>query len=339
MKRLVGFEKGVNFGGWYSHENYDLEHFKTFITEADFERVAKWGLDHVRLTVDYNIFEDADGNVDETGFGYVQSAIDNCKKYGLNMILDLHKAPGFSYEALYATTGLFENEELQQKFYDLWEEFSKRFAKYDDCVAFELLNELTDPGYITTWNKMVAKTIEVIRKYSKNIKILVGSYQNNSIDAVKDLDNSADENVIYNFHCYDPLLFTHQAAFWVPEMTEDYRINYPGDIEQYRADAKRLGLDRITDHMNDTKFDKDYFIGRFKDCVKLCEERGTGLYCGEYGVISLADNEAILRWYKDINAAFEELGIGRAAWSYKEMDFGIGDPDKADIIDELVKYL
>ena len=59
----------------------------------------------------------------------------------------------------------------------------------------------------------------------------------------------------------------------------------------------------------------------------------------EYGVIDLAEPESSLRWLKDINYAFVHYGIGRAIWSYKEMDFGIIGKHYEPIFEELIKYL
>lgn len=42
--------------------------------------------------------------------------------------------------------------------------------------------------------------------------ILVGSYDNNSAPAVVDLTPPYDDRVVYNFHCYEPLKFTHQGG-------------------------------------------------------------------------------------------------------------------------------
>ena len=55
------------------------------------------------------------------------------------------------------------------------------------------------------------------------------------------------------------------------------------------------------------------------------------LYCGEYGVIDRAPAEDSARWYKDIHKALAAHGIGRALWSYKEMDFGIMGQHYAEI--------
>jgi len=49
------------------------------------------------------------------------------------------------------------------------------------------------------------------------------------------------------------------------------------------------------------------------------------LYCGEFGVIETAPAGSRRRWHADIVDLFNEYGIGRAVWSYKEMDFGLVD--------------
>jgi hypothetical protein len=74
-----------------------------------------------------------------------------------------------------------------------------------------------------------------------------------------------------------------------------------------------------------TEFGEAYFEEIFADGLKVAEERNVRLYCGEYGVIDKADIKSTLNWYRDIHAVFERYGIGHAAWSYKEMDFGLSD--------------
>lgn len=341
MKRLNGFMKGVNLGGWLSQGEYTKEHLDSFIGENDIKTIASWGLDHVRLPIDYNIFEKDDGTPIGTGFGYIDSVLEWCAKYNLNMVLDLHKCYGYSFYSGDGEVGFFDSAELQDRFCKLWERLAVRYAKYADRLAFELLNEVNDPNYKDSWNAIAARTIAMIRGYSKDIKIFLGSYWNNSVDALHDLDLPADENIVYNFHCYDPFLFTHQGAYWVDEMPQDLRVDFPGDIKVYRQKMVETGLTRIQDYLDvpDSGFDVNYFEGRFRNAVKLCEDRGVCLYCGEYGVIDRADPEQILHWYKCINPVFEKYGIGRSAWNYKEKDFGLSDERMKPVIGELVKYL
>ena len=87
------------------------------------------------------------------------------------------------------------------------------------------------------------------------------------------------------------------------------------------------------------KLGAEYFEKQFGEYVDIVIRRGKPLYCGEYGVIDLADAKDALEWYKAINATFEKFGIGRAAWSYRRMNFGLEGEHYASVIDELVKYL
>ena len=61
MNKFDGFKAGVNLGGWISqYREAKKEHFDSFITEADIELIAGWGMDHVRLPIDYMVLEDDD---------------------------------------------------------------------------------------------------------------------------------------------------------------------------------------------------------------------------------------------------------------------------------------
>ncbi|MBR6103364.1 MAG: cellulase family glycosylhydrolase [Ruminococcus sp.] len=341
MKHLKGFMRGVNLGGWLSQGTYDREHLDSFIGERDIETISSWGLDHVRVPVDYNIFETAEGELKNDGFEYLDKTVEWCSKYGLNMIIDLHKTYGYSFEVAYNESGFFESEALQERFYKLWDRISAAYGNKPEMIAFELLNEVNDPSLSDTWNNIIRTAIPRIRKNAPDTIILVGGYWNNSVDALKDLEMPYDDKIAYNFHCYDPFLFTHQAAGWVKDMPKDLRVAYPGDIKFYRETMKAIGLTYMQDYMDVSEkgFDASYFEGRFVNAVKLCEERGCPLYCGEYGAIDMATPEDTLKWYKDINSAFVKFGIGRSAWSYKCVDFGLSDERMKDVLPELVKYL
>jgi len=338
MRQMTGFIRGVNFGGWMSHEHYEPEHVASFITEEDFARVAQWGVDHVRVPVDYNLFEPTGDGQEGLGFRYVDLAAQWCRKYGLRMVLDLHKAAGFSYEATFGESGLFDSEAYQQKFYDLWATFARRYGSQPETIAFELLNEVTDPAFIGPWNRIASRTIEVIRAIAPDTWILVGSYWNNAVDALKDLQLPKDDKLVYNFHCYDPMGFTHQGAPWVDFMPHDFRMDYPVSKADYVARMAALpGAGSFNDARLRSVFDQEYFLGRFKDAVDMAEKLNVPLYCGEYGVIEHASDEAAVRWYKDIHAAFEHYGIGRAAWSYKKMDFGL--LERPAVLPQLIENL
>ncbi|MBQ5316079.1 MAG: cellulase family glycosylhydrolase [Oscillospiraceae bacterium] len=316
MKKLIGFRKGINFGGWLSQCDYSLDRLDNFITENDFRCVAGWGVDHVRVPIDYNILENEDGTYNESGFGRVRNAVLLAKKYGLNIIIDLHKTAGFSFDFGENEAGFFDDVKYRERFYRLWEQIAQRFAEYSDNAAFELLNEVTEKRFIGVWNETANECIRRIRAFAPDIPILVGSYWNNSPEAVSDLDKPYDENVYYNFHCYSPLEFTHQGATWTPDIDPARRISF-----------EEAGIT------------EELFENIFRDALKKAESEGTGVYCGEYGVIDRVSPEETLKWYRTIHNVFEKYDIGRAAWSYKEMDFGLSDERLAGCVGEIIKQL
>ena len=239
-------------------------------------------------------------------------------------------------------SGFFDNVKYQDRFYKLWEQFAQRFGKNADMLAFELLNEVTKKEYCEKWNDISYECIRRIRKIAPKVKILVGGYYNNSIEALKDLAAPYDENIVYNFHCYEPLIFTHQGAHWIEKMNDDFRMPYDSTYGTYIENNDRE-LDHITGDMS--SYDKQelisakFFDDYLAEAVKIAEERNVQLYCGEYGVIDKATPEDALKWYKDICGCFDKYGIGRAAWSYKEMDFGISDERMKGVVDKLIKLL
>lgn len=342
MKKLEGYMHGVNLGGWLSQCDHTKERYDNFIKEEDIEVIKNWGLDHIRVPIDYDLVEDNEGNYKEDGFAYLDKVLDWAEKYGLNMILDLHKTFGFSFDDGEAETGFFENASYQERFYKLWEEFATRYGKYSDRLCFEILNEVTEKEYCDIWNEISTKCIKRIRAIAPDIKILLGGYYNNSIEALKDLALPVDDNIVYNFHCYEPLVFTHQGGYWVAGMDTNFRMPFDVTYGKYNEYTEQ-NLARYAADFSDFDPDKvmgvDYFENLVSEAVRVAEERNVALYCGEYGVINLATAEDTMKWYKMICSVFEKHGIGRAAWSYKEMDFGLVDDHMKSVIDELVKIL
>jgi len=314
---LNGFYKGINFGGWFSQCDYSKDQLDNFITEADFKKVSEWGADHVRIPVDYNIFENDDGTYKNDGFERIEKAVQLCRKYGLNTVVDLHKTAGFSFDNYGENeSGFFESAELQERFYRLWEQLAQRFSTYEDNVAFELLNEITDKDFIDEWNRISLECIKRIRKYAPRNLILVGSYWNNSAEAVKDLAAPADDRIVYNMHCYDPLKFTHQGAYWTDMINKEDRFSF-----------------------EEAEITPALFEKLFMSAIEKADKHGIPLYCGEYGVIDICSPEDTVKWFRCINSVFEKYGISRCAWTYKGMDFGFTDSRLDSVREELLKYI
>ena len=342
MKIWNGYQKGINLGGWFSQCDHTKERYDSFITAADFRTIRDWGLDHVRVPVDYELLEEKDGTPREDGYERLERVVGYCRENGLHMILDLHKTAGFSFDANEGEGGFFENEAFQERFYALWERIAKRFHEDADMLSFELLNEVTEKAFGPVWNRIAAECIRRIRAYAPDTWILVGGYYHNSAVAVKDIDVPSDGHIVYNFHCYEPLIFTHQGAYWHPDMDRSYRLSVNAPFGKMAEDAVRMGSQSnagFEKYPKDTVLSPAYFIDFMAEAAACAKEKDVPLYCGEYGVIDCASPEDALQWYRMIHEAFEHYGIGRAAWSFRQMDFGLSDARMDAVREELLKCL
>ena len=343
MKKWEGFQRGVNLGGWFSQCDYSEERYDSFIQPEDFAVIRSWGADHVRLPVDFNLLESREGKPLESGYARLRKAVDCCRANSLHMVLDLHKTAGFSFDPGEQEAGFFENPAFQERFCRLWERIAEHFAPDADILAFELLNEVTDRDFMPVWNRVSRECIRRIRVFAPTVPILVGGYWHNSALSVKDIDPPVDAHIVYNFHCYEPLIFTHQGADWMsPPMDTAFRIPVNASFGEMDAAGRRMlngtcaGVDQ---YPPETTLSPAYFAAFFAEAVEAAEKNDVPLYCGEYGVIDRAKPEEALTWFRCIHEAFERFGIGRAAWSYRQMDFGLSDPRMDGVRGELIRYL
>lgn len=346
MQRFEGYQKGVNLGGWLSQcVSYDESHFDGFITEKDIQKIASFGLDHVRVPVDYDVFMKESPEMDvvnEKGMAHIDDCISWCRAAGINMILDLHKAKGYMFDsdAVADADRFFVDEMLQEAFYETWEMFAEKYGKYHDMLAFELLNEVVNADYESKWNEIAANAIRRIRKIAPETYIIVGGVNYNNVFAVSGITVPVDNKTVFNFHCYEPLCFTHQKAYWIKEMPADFEMTYPEPLDVYRKRTEEFSKDHMGAVYNECLDGEGLFFDKlFGKAVKYAESKNVPLYCGEYGVIDQAPVQDTLRWVKDINAAFVKYGIGRALWNYKNKDFGLVDDHYAPIRDEMIKVL
>lgn len=342
------FQKGVNLGGWLSqYRRYDHEHFRTFITQPDIEQVASWGLDHVRLPIDYPVLEsdEAPGVYREDGLQYIDNCVAWCKAAGLGVIFDLHHAPGYSFtntlhpEKMHLNV-LFDQPAAQQRFISLWEMLVRRYKDAGIPVIFELLNEMVLPES-TPWNNLAHQTVAALRKISGDCLIMIGGNNYNAAGELKNIALLDDPNVCYTFHFYEPILFTHQKAPWFqPAMDYNQSLDYPGE---YTGLADFLA--RFPQHESafapqvGRNINRDLVREFLQPALDFVRQSGRALYCGEFGVIDHTNPVSRRNWHSDFLSLLRENNIGWGLWSYKQMNFGLVNAQGQVVDPELIKIL
>jgi endoglucanase len=227
--------RGVAFGNqvWQDVADPRKHH-----AEADYARIAALHMNAVRFYLHDVTFEDpaTPGQYKPLGFAWLDDNVAWAKKHGIYLILNLHVPPG-GYQSLGKGTGLWESPDAQQHFVVLWKAIAARYRSEATIAGYDLLNEPAVTHSIDQWKELAEKTIRAIREVDPNHALFVervnavGNDWNENAERNFFLVN--DPNVVYEFHFYKPIDFTHQGAHWVDFAAEDAR--YP--------DPERVGLE------------------------------------------------------------------------------------------------
>jgi endoglucanase len=342
------FMNGVNLGGWLSqYQQYDHQHFRTFITRRDIEQIASWGMDHVRLPVDYPLLESdqTPGAYREDGFQYIDSCLEWCQSSGLGVILDLHRAPGYSFtNTLHPETKhlnvLFDQESAQERLILLWEAILRRYHAVDLPIIFELLNEVVLPES-GPWNALAQKIAAAIQAIDPSSRIMIGGNNYNAVSELKNIELFDAPHICYTFHFYEPVLFTHQKAPWVQAAVEyDQEVDYPGAYTGLAEFLRRAPQYRpLFAWQAERAVDRSLLLELLQPAIDFIQQTGKDLYCGEFGVIEYVKPKSRQNWHADFMDALRQHGIGRAVWTYKQMDFGLVDANGQVVDPALLEIL
>ena len=237
------FIQGTNLGNWLNPEGYMFGFSKTnsawmidllfkeaigpdgtanfwkqfkdnYITQADIRFIAQQGANTIRLPFNYKLFTDEDYmglSSQQDGFQRIDQLISWCRQAGLYLILDMHDCPGSqtgdNIDDGYGYPWLFESEQSQQLFCDIWQRIAKRYAKEPVILGYELMNEPI-AHYFENKDELNARleplykrAVKAIRQVDRNHVILLGGARWNS-DFFMFNDWTFDNNIMYTCHRY-----------------------------------------------------------------------------------------------------------------------------------------
>ena len=141
----------------------------------------------------------------------IDSIVCWCKANGLYLILDMHDCPGGqtgdNIDDSYGYPWLFESEESQQLFCDIWREIANRYSQETTILGYELMNEpiahyfANKDSLYTLLQPLYQRCVKAIREVDQNHIILLGGAHWNSFFWMLD-DASYDDKLMYTCHRY-----------------------------------------------------------------------------------------------------------------------------------------
>ncbi len=211
----MDYRKLPRWRGFNLLEKFTLQNDSPY-REWDFDFMAKWGFDFIRLPTDYRIWTIAPGQYREQPLKEIDQAIQWGQKRKIHVNLSLHRAPGYCVnrhppEALDLWGDGNLGEEARRQFADQWRMFAARYRGIASSdLSFNLVNE---PASTTGAQYLRAAKLaaEAIREADPE-RLVIADGSNYGRTVVPEL---TELRIAQSTRGYDPMQLTHHRASWV----------------------------------------------------------------------------------------------------------------------------
>ncbi len=294
-ERCAAFGKGMNLSNWLEAGWQSGWPTSTGYTKSDLLKMKEAGIQSIRLPICFALITDSISpytiDTNHALFTRIDSVLAWATELNLNLIIDNHHE-----------WSLLSNNWRYQipRFGHMWSYVSERYKNTDPrYVTFELLNEPSVTFPIDSLNILFYAGIDSIRKHTTAHSIIVSPNGGSVGLAFSNYQPLTDTNLIYTWHCYDPLNFTHQGFAWgqlFPSGTP-----FPSTPTTFYEQFLYDGINRVNTWRN--TYNKPLFLG-------------------ELGVSVYADAESRCRWMQLMGANLDTTHIPWFYWDW-QWDFSI----------------
>src|ERR1700691_3241149 len=318
--RSEKLKRGINASEWFA-QVYDKlghtpQHFQAWTTADDIALIKSMGFDHVRLSVNPQpmMNEREPNKILEDHLASLDAAVKMILGHGLAIVIDLHPESDFKAR-------LSKDDEFVERFADFWRALAAHYSSWDaDRLFLEIMNE---PEFTDRyrWLGVEMKLAAAIRQGAPALTIIAAGARWSSDDELVFQEPLHDPNIIYNFHFYEPHIFTHQGATWGAYYWHWlHGLKYPSSPESAEAVAPLVPdeVDRLqVIRYGREHWDADRVESEIKQASEWSRRRGVPLICNEFGVYRAhSDPEDRDAWIHDVRTALERNGIGWTMWDY-----------------------
>ncbi len=332
--RAQHLRHGINASQWFAQSNnYSAEITNRYTDDVDIALMAQLGFDNVRLSIDAAPLTRSFFGRDDSNFiGRLDHAVDQMIAKGMAVQIDIH--PESDYKKRVSSTS-----EGVDRFVMLWRKLAAHYAdRNPDLVFYEIMNEPEERDPYR-WAGVQARAAAAIREVAPKNTIIAAGANWSGISDLLMQEPLQDGNVIYTFHFYEPMQFTHQGASWTgtwPALTRD--IPYPptdDSLQNSLAEVPDAHSKYELEHYWLDHWDARRIRMQIDAAAGWGKQNNVPLICNEFGVHRpVAPADSRMRWIHDVRAALEADNIGWTMWDYRG-GFGVvwkedGQPAKID---------
>ncbi len=222
-------ENGI-FSRWNENINQvemplDLTELSWSVSVQDVAAMRKSGVTAVRYCFNYELFA-VDNPQREKNFQYFERMLKIFEENKIHVIVNLHVPPGYAGAVRPTQPSIFENETLWQQFENFWQDFLTKYSNKEIIIGWEFFNEpnlpLLEVMTEQAWYEKIDGFLQAMRQIDQNHIFFVcnpiGQTVGFNSDGTRNIDwrfiqfkrKFNDGNVVYTYHFYEPIHFTHQ---------------------------------------------------------------------------------------------------------------------------------
>jgi aryl-phospho-beta-D-glucosidase BglC (GH1 family) len=327
--RIARLAKGINMPSWFWLNRSSVGELEKRYPDADFQLIKKLGFTNVRVPIDMaNVYDKSQPDfLNKTNLAYLDRGIRKILSYELAIIIDLHsisqKEGGSNYSG-----PLGQDETFTDVFCRFWTSFARHLSKFDpDWVILEPMNEPVLSGKEENWPPVQKKVTAAIRKGAPKHSILATGARWSNLDTLLELKPLKDHNIIYNFHFYEPHIFTHQGASWSSNWVKPLRdIPYPSSPQAVKDLIGKYADERIANNIKrygEQRWNAEKIEDRMRYASEWAKKHGVKIICNEWGTYKrYCPPKYRVAWLRDVRESCEKFGIGWCMWTF-DGSFGV----------------